>query len=342
MNVLDGSNAPHFTELVDGVRGTLDDLASLVIKQVDRATSSVPHSPNSVMVIGGAATFIDDVNDGHGPHNMAFHYSRLTVYLGPCVPPIPSVQLSCLDLLVRGLAFCADHSWILAALNANLLGAIIMYNDHHDSRVHRYLAQIFEFLFASMVYYRVVSQAQNALSKVQSLAAASSFVKTPIFKDWSKFSKLAAERVKVLDEFNSQKPTTFQSCGNMECSRELRPKTDFWRCLSCEEIYYCSRNCQTADWQVGHRESCMSFRRMHLGQPPDLTTRAKAFIRAVLNRDYEAAKHDILIQQIVFMKKYPGTPFFTSFDYIPGAVSIQVERVPMQSPGGSLLTGFSR
>jgi hypothetical protein len=121
-------------------------------------------------------------------------------------PPVPSVQLSCLDILVRGLAFCADHSWILAALNANLLGAIIMYSDHLDSRVHRYLAQIFEFLFASMVYYRVVSQAQNALSKVQSLAVASSFVKTPIFKDWLKFSKLAAERVKVLDEFNSQKP----------------------------------------------------------------------------------------------------------------------------------------
>jgi hypothetical protein len=40
------------------------------------------------------------------------------------------------------------------------------------------------------------------------------------------------------------------------------------------------------------------------------------------------------------MKKYPGTPFFTSFDYIPGAVSIQVERVPMQSPGGSARDWF--
>ncbi|KAJ7290486.1 hypothetical protein C8J57DRAFT_1459016 [Mycena rebaudengoi] len=76
--------------------------------------------------------------------------------------------------------------------------------------------------------------------------------------------------------------------------------------------------------------------RPEVAQPPDLTTRAKAFIRAVLNRDYEAVKHDILIQQIVFMKKYPGTPF----DYIPGAVSIQIERVPMQSPGGSARDWF--
>ena len=48
-------------------------------------------------------------------------------------------------------------------------------------------------------------------------------------------------------------PTTIKSCAN--CDKADNPETPFKRCSRCQTSYYCSKDCQKADWKE-HKKSC--------------------------------------------------------------------------------------
>lgn len=31
------------------------------------------------------------------------------------------------------------------------------------------------------------------------------------------------------------------------------------KCSGCQSVFYCSRNCQVADWKNGHKNECKSY-----------------------------------------------------------------------------------
>lgn len=44
-------------------------------------------------------------------------------------------------------------------------------------------------------------------------------------------------------------------CSNKDCQKKGALK-----CSQCHEAYYCSTQCQRADWRAGHKEECLAFK----------------------------------------------------------------------------------
>ncbi|KAF8187365.1 hypothetical protein K438DRAFT_1015539 [Mycena galopus ATCC 62051] len=102
------------------------------------------------------------------------------------------------------------------------------------------------------------------------------------------------------------------------------------RCSGCRTRYYCSSNCQIADWQHGgHRGHCGSPALLSLGEISScpLGFRERNFLRAVIQRDYEDGMHSICEGQVIFMATHPAARFFTLFDYTHNPVQISVQSV---------------
>jgi hypothetical protein len=67
---------------------------------------------------------------------------------------------------------------------------------------------------------------------------------------------------------------------------------------------------------------------LHPDERQDLTRRERAFIRAVVQHDYEQQMaRRICPSQAMFMKQFPSWSFFTDFDYVWGRAEINVKPV---------------
>ncbi|XP_054165110.1 N-lysine methyltransferase SMYD2-B-like [Oppia nitens] len=44
------------------------------------------------------------------------------------------------------------------------------------------------------------------------------------------------------------------------CNHCLTKSDDLKKCMACEHMYYCDRNCQRNDWRAGHRYECQIFK----------------------------------------------------------------------------------
>ncbi|KAJ6473492.1 hypothetical protein DFH09DRAFT_1380190 [Mycena vulgaris] len=136
------------------------------------------------------------------------------------------------------------------------------------------------------------------------------------FPQWEKFTVLARERLKLLEEFDSPS----------HVSVKISDKHDFQRCSSCREFYYFSRDCQILDWRAGHREACSSFgafRMLEILSASDLS-----FLRAVVQSDYLGARFDIFIAKIGYFRNPENPPVFTAFDYSVGHATVNVTPIP--------------
>ncbi|KAJ7140681.1 hypothetical protein C8R44DRAFT_726413 [Mycena epipterygia] len=78
----------------------------------------------------------------------------------------------------------------------------------------------------------------------------------------------------------------------------------------------------------------------HLGENESmLTTRDRSFMRVLLHHDYQSARAEVFLGQIVSLNQNPGEDFFTLFDYTNGHVSIKV--LPATSSIGCTASHFS-
>ncbi|KAJ7884512.1 hypothetical protein B0H13DRAFT_2343628 [Mycena leptocephala] len=125
-----------------------------------------------------------------------------------------------------------------------------------------------------------------------------------------------------------------RACDNVRCGR-ICEKALLKRCTACLSFYYCSRECQRIDWREGgHREACSPSYSFRLGAG-DFSVRERLFMRAVLARDYEAAKWTTVYpQQVTFMAAHPGATYFTLFDYRARQVKITVNAISAPHGGG--------
>ncbi|KAF7300011.1 MYND-type domain-containing protein [Mycena kentingensis (nom. inval.)] len=108
--------------------------------------------------------------------------------------------------------------------------------------------------------------------------------------DWAALSKLFEDHARVLGG-SKVHANHFQRlvrcCHNLSClRRDLAPPARMRRCSGCKEFWYCSRDCQVADWRLGgHRNACEHHAVVHLYNNRPY----RAFLRALLV--YKFGKH---------------------------------------------------
>ncbi|KAJ7508263.1 hypothetical protein B0H11DRAFT_1964093 [Mycena galericulata] len=340
----------NLAEIVEGAGGDFSRIA-LLVKRFLKFIVPNAHSPISdttLRLLSGIMMLLTDINDNLSlgaellSHGITTTLVTAMRALAPSKNERAGVVLSAVVVNVASkLVTTPSYRWMSEALVAGLLRAMVLCAMRQPQDIHKdTLDGMMDLLPAATVYYPVVSNLEAALADVRTLVATRAFRRSTMAEEWGAFEFLAEERLAVLKRFEAGEYTSFRACDNMECGK-IGKKTTFKRCSACRQFYYCSQECQLADWGAGsHRQGCKSSQSLSRGYPDDLSTENISFMRALLHHDYQISKTKIAIRQMRFMLQYPAQPMLTVFNYTTGHLTIQIVDAHMAAEEFKTTPGF--
>ncbi|KAJ7690055.1 hypothetical protein B0H17DRAFT_1201852 [Mycena rosella] len=317
------TDANNFVEILDGIGGTESDLAYLLVQQINdtvarpisRMTSMTLHT---IIQALNTKSFNDDdplragmlFNDGVKAVIAAIAFEDQARFRWEIVGE--AVYLGVLLLLgnfesTSGANGCPKHCRLAYSKSS--------------PRWERFLKKI---LPEYLMYYNIACQIKEALPSALSITSTTPFTNSVIYPFWTEFAELVEERLGALDFCLARRSTSMNACENIQC-RKTGQKTAFKSCAGCGVAYYCSRDCQKADWASGHRRSCRT-----LGSAGPSSARDRCYLRAILqyNFQFPAIRIQVLTRQAQFMYNNPGVEFLTVFDLTRNASGTEWIHVP--------------
>ncbi|KAJ7198424.1 hypothetical protein B0H12DRAFT_1226215 [Mycena haematopus] len=350
---LDFTDPLHFAEMIEGAGGTLDDLASLMMRHMDDVVhgqfSGELGSPPAYMRYLSWFILATDsgstVQQSTVPHismrETFLETLRLHGFIPAFVVAMDTVLEACklnpnswghdniessfaatLELLEDLLNTSLGFQWLPAAIEAGLLrmmaGIATEFPSRFDEPLRFLLTKI---LRDGLLYYHVVAAMEEVLDDATEIWSSEELEGAEILDDWDSFRDLAERRRSLLDCLQSRR-----ACDNLEC-RKIEENSRCRRCSGCNIHYYCSSDCQIADWKHGgHRDRCSTPPLLALGEISSclLGYRERNFLRAVVQEDYADGINSICQAQVIFMANHPADKFYTFFDYTHGVAQISV------------------
>ncbi|KAJ7624221.1 hypothetical protein DFH06DRAFT_1230018 [Mycena polygramma] len=349
----------NFAELIDGAGGTLDHLAYLTTLYLE-AMIPVEGSTIHYMYVLFLCAILDfagcmepafrtSSSDGIGgpfgdfgaaltSYNIVQTLTHILHVLEKADPTGPMVSMNehalRKSLWILGTILVATPGkikWLSDALEAKLLRTLIVHSGGpHAAKIQRLVPLYLTVIIPPrLVYPGVLAALDTSLDDVDKLVTASAFKKSRIYDQWTQFSKLAEERIRVLDAYDARETRSLRACDNLECDKILL-KSAFQKCSGCLSLYYCSQPCQAQDWvEGGHRRACKIYGPLSL--PTDneleLTTRERSFLRALIHHEYRKplSKVGIFCQTVIFMATRPDEGTLVLYDYTQGVAKINVQ-----------------
>ncbi|KAJ7116973.1 hypothetical protein C8R44DRAFT_738839 [Mycena epipterygia] len=309
-------NDAYFEEILEGVGGSIHDLASTVIQHFHRAHSI----PDELFLCSCFALL------SAGSNNVL----RLEAALRPIgfvraivttLSALPDTALSlvwlCLTYLVE-IAFQRPPRYpdIALALESGLLPVIINVGLSSTRAVEKKVkygiqisTMIKDLLTVALpratVHFIVVSQLKDSFPEAASLAIKSRFAKSVFTREWKSFSALVSARLELLDKWEEMSRESLKGCDNMECGK-IEQNRDLRHCATCRTTNYCSKDCQLIDWRAGHKEECQELRTLRL---------IGWFVSTLLDHNYLRLMDGLCFHRVAYMHKHPDERFFTVFTY---------------------------
>ncbi|KAK6966575.1 hypothetical protein R3P38DRAFT_3245860 [Favolaschia claudopus] len=342
----------NMDELLNGVGGTLSSLARLVVEFLDalildhdKSDSVLPENLY-ISFVGGVIVFLGHVD----PNLRATTLERTSLgRLGQelLAQPVFGVLFRLLSSLTktdaRGTLAALQHLLMLicvllyskpgwaqlpAAVKSGFIPALLLCaRSTFAPHLAGHLQTCFQIILPpALISHALLSTLDTRWHEIETSAKGITF-QIPDF--WTEFSSLVNERLQVLHTFDSVY-TAMRACDNLECST-LDVKKKFRRCSSCQSFYYCSSECQRADWtRGGHRNACCSYGTLLLGERnnDDCSSRQRSFLRALIHHDYQKQRIHIHSRQAMFLSEFPHGTFLTLYNYMEGAVRISVKEAP--------------
>ncbi|KAJ7877991.1 hypothetical protein B0H14DRAFT_2712317 [Mycena olivaceomarginata] len=302
----DVKNPVHcLEELTEGVGGSWDALASLVIDTISLVAPSGtnPLSPLNYNLLYGLLRFVrrfdglDPKPSANLPPLCAVLASRgvvesLTIAVSALTrttTPDPTSALETILLIFASIPVAARNGFFRAIIEGGKRRLL-------DQHVRVILDQI---LAPSSVYYTVLSGISEAFYDAhKGLAASEAFRRSPIFE-------------LIMKCFDHRIGVSQRGCDNPKAFR------------------YCSKDCQIFDWSQGMHKFWHMHRVNYQHTNEILTSRERAFLRFLLHHDYLEARGAIFSDKIPIVCDDPEDPSFTIFNYLHGRV--KVETFPMSS-----------
>ncbi|KAJ7717990.1 hypothetical protein B0H16DRAFT_1475820 [Mycena metata] len=319
----------NFREIVDAVGGSVHHLAATLHRHFERANSDARQSTNAshstaFIGVGFAFSFKSTVN--------AVRLESALTSLG-FVRALVTTASTCEDVNLSNLAFNLlilffmrppGHPNLALAIESGLLQAIVKrgaVKGAHVKSKYYFDKLLDDMLPQGTVHYAVVLQLKNALPEAQELAVKLRFHKSGFSRQWKTFTALAQTRIDLLDG-DWRNFSASRACDNLDCGKIVGTE-EIKCCATCRTRNYCSRICQSVDWRAGHKIVCRELRAEKLHNPDTITTRGRAFLRALLTQDYLHYLFPLSCLQATHMHQNPGRPFFTLFFY-PNSTGVQI------------------
>ncbi|KAK6969684.1 hypothetical protein R3P38DRAFT_2814064 [Favolaschia claudopus] len=234
------------------------------------------------------------------------------------------------------------------AIQSGLLSAILICAQHTlSSAAARGICFLLRYVIGPATAYLEsllhIAQAYSVLSDTISnpIVAPASPHQSNIQVEWATFSTTLHRRLEIYHGLQSDGPISRWACDNVLCSH-IQPKSDFKRCSGCQEVLYCSTQCQQIDWQRGHRRYCALYCRAVASTPlvkprhftektTDLrlsfTSSERRFLRAVVHKDYEDKRSEISQTLVTRWAANPAAEVMTIFDYRASELSVSLHGI---------------
>ncbi|KAJ7901410.1 hypothetical protein B0H13DRAFT_2515579 [Mycena leptocephala] len=331
-------------DLVEGAGGTLHDLAFLLVRHIRCAvwTPQSVVSPNTLNLMLFDGTRVIGNIYGNDPVNSALlscGYVKATIralhsfiHSGLSSQSVDTTLCFVLHPLLYFLNISPGYPTVRRALKAGLL-RLILDAAQQSETVSMYLKRLLtQILTPAAVYHSVLLELQKALTDVVELERSFAFRESRIFPEWSQFTALANARIRLMDEYNAGQHPSRKGCHNMNC-RLIKQKTEFFRCSVCKNAYYCSVDCQAADWGAGHQQSCHDLSLARLQRLGTRSKRDTSFLCTLIHIDYQRSREAILIQHM--FEGRGNSPAFSTvwLDYTaPDGLQLTAPQIPRPAP----------
>ncbi|KAF8194002.1 hypothetical protein K438DRAFT_2130619 [Mycena galopus ATCC 62051] len=331
---LDFADPVDFAEIIDGVGGTLDDLADLALEFLDdvavRARDGkllLPewHLRGLLRFITGAS-----VNERDPMQNKLIErlqqcgfVAGLVVAMGYLLEtPNADMQHACGEVLDLLSHFFLDVSLgyrsLEAAIEAGLLRVMTRIGSGLPDALQRLLTTI---LPGGMVYYYVIVEIAEDLVKLKEIWSDEQFKTLEIFDSWSTFIDLAERRVQLMERVDDIE--LFKACDNLKTARRrIGELADIAITVgpmqSCSVRFIDPSSSPLMPNWIAESDTC------------GLDFRERQFLRELIEEAYEKELYSIYRQQTNVMIRDPDGSPLTLFDYTIPAVKVSVHSV--QSP----------
>ncbi|KAJ7438781.1 hypothetical protein B0H11DRAFT_1934934 [Mycena galericulata] len=265
----------NLAKMVEGAGGTLHDLASLLCLPSSFADATLP---------GVHDTYIEALALPHLLDTLE-------------VPP--------------------GYPHIRQALKAGLRHLILHRGQKSGAfpRNHTHVRELLTVILPkSTIHYAILSQLRRSLLDVQDIEDSPSFSESDVFAEWTSFKDLARQRLDIMDRYDSGSYISWEACHNenIQCA-VVKERGVLRRCSCCRATFYCSPECQSADWREGcHTDMCRVLK--SLGVATGREKRDRSFLN-VLIHEYRRARGVILMKQTLMMRPELFTPTLVIFDY---------------------------
>ncbi|KAJ7496511.1 hypothetical protein FB451DRAFT_1207954 [Mycena latifolia] len=321
-----------------GAGGNITYLARLFVAHLNFVIPG-PESPVSSetqLLLRGVIRLLDEINYRNELWNSALLSEGIVeslVHTMRClavsaVDGADTMLGDCFTILVRLLDVTRRHQYIVDALKAGLLHAIVLCRSFIIG-VKFFLTVL---LPRSTVYYSVLRQLDAELDTVQQLTETARFRASETLESWAKFMDFAATRLEIMKRYDNGDWLSGRNCDNLNCGKLMRTP-DQQRCSRCGTFYYCSKECQTVDWKEGgHRKVCARLHSLLLNDPETVSTRDRSFLWALATYDYLTNKPSLYVKRVSITNKYPNQMLFSVLDYTAGAVETGVRLLQAIKP----------
>ncbi|KAJ7628276.1 hypothetical protein DFH06DRAFT_1304335 [Mycena polygramma] len=343
---LERRRKPHMQlaieEYLEGAGGSVNSLASMIVRHLNHASASDPMSDDGATHFTAAVGIMRTVNEAEDSELSHLFDAELRRHgliraVTRCVCSINSVatnHANGVHLIAECFNILGHHSSLLThgrtstsqALQSGLLRALVLVASTHagNTILEDQVRSMLGILPGHMVYRSILQHMRKCLREVEDLVDSEAFAASTLFPVWPFFDALVRERLEFLDTFDATS-ATYKACDNTMCSKVFA-KSELRRCSMCLELYYCSRSCQTVDWRAGHRERCQRFSALRrLPEENQCSKSDRAFMRALMHKDYLAQRTKIFAQEVALLKQDPAALWVVRFDYhIDGHAIIDV------------------
>ncbi|KAJ6497692.1 hypothetical protein C8R45DRAFT_1211535 [Mycena sanguinolenta] len=334
----ESKNKTKFMEILEGCGGR-EGLAYLLAQQIkntvgDRVTAPATTIIGSViqllhlhgrslleglLVHGGAKVLID------------------AIYYCEEARPIFTVASEKVYTGVIFLLTCFESrsgaEWVSQALSAGLLRFITVLGRARQTENDMWLTYslLQRFLIKTLpdflINYKISRLIPDALPEALSITSTEPFSTCVIYTFWTEFIELVRERLGALDFWLERRSISSIACENSKCGK-TGPRHSLKKCAGCGLAWYCSRECQIADWEAVHRASCRALGTTDI---PDFTgARQRDYVRAILQYNFKtpAIITTLLTQQAQFMYRNPEAEFLTVYDFSRNSRGVTLSYIP--------------
>ncbi|KAJ7080233.1 hypothetical protein C8R44DRAFT_70859 [Mycena epipterygia] len=262
------SDPKNIAELVDGVGGNVEDLATVILQHIarvlgpdERVTATTGSLVKGILNLLHGRDRRNRINAGD-PLDAALLAQKimrgltaiLYAFAKSTVHDAGEILEVCTRCLMYRMLIPPGYCWVTEALSSGLLLATIVCSTSHTVSVQGFLRPLLRTILPPCTAYRsTLSEMRYSFFRAREYVDTVEFRGSEIFPEWEAFAALANDRMHVLQSHEDGLNVAEKGCDNMDCGK-IGYKQDFKRCSSCHKTYYCSTACQAIDWRGGdHR-----------------------------------------------------------------------------------------